>query len=182
VRFKERGLRRLEPARDPTIVNPELLPTEAAPTFDFSTFETQLKLPEGTLQAGFDRNPVGTLNLIVDEAAAGGGIPNATLNAIRGIVQTRINAVTNRLETQILRKEEEQALEDEVDMLTKGLIDAATGGRQEFDLDTVLDQLDRLFPDDSDDELVERAMRIQRVSRGAAAFTGRIRGQLEPRE
>ena len=178
--FDQPNLRKLEPSRDPTIVNPELRESAGPPQFDFSNFEDQLELPAGSLQAGFDRNPVGALNLIIDKASKTGGVPTSELNAIRSVVQTRINAVSAQLENDILSKGEEQSLRDEIDELTIGLVDAATGGNQEFNLDSVLDELERLFPDVDDDELAQKALRIQRVRRGAGEFTGRVRGQLEP--
>lgn len=174
-------MRRLEPARDPTIEHPELLPQAAEEQFDFTRFEQKFQLPEGSLSQAFETNPVGALNIVVDKARAAGGVDTATLNSLRAVVQTRINAVSDQLEFDILEPGEEQQLRDEIDELTIGLLDAATGFDRQFDLDDVLDELERIFPNDTDEQLAARAGRIQAVQRGAAEFAGRsgVR-QLEP--
>ena len=178
TQFQDTGRRRLEPARDPTIVNPELLAPSGTGEFDFSDFETKLGFPAGSLAAGFEQNPVGTLN-IIKEASGAGGIPTSVLNSIRGVIETRIRAVEAQIEMEVLSADDEAALRDEIDELTIGLIEAATGG-SEFDFDTALDELLKIFPEATEDELTERALRMQRVRRGAAGVSRRIRGQLEP--
>ena len=177
TQFQDTGRRRLEPARDPTIVNPELLATSETDEFDFSDFEKKLGFPAGSLAAGFKQNPVGTLN-IIKETAGAGGIPTSVLNSIRGVIETRIRAVEAQIEM-TLSKDDEVALREEIDQLTIGLIEAATGGT-EFDFDVALDELIKIFPDATEDELTERALRMQRVRRGAADVSRRITGQLEP--
>ena len=179
TQFQETGLRRLEPARDPTIVNPKLLPTGDTTGFDFTSFETKLGFPPGSLAAGFKQNPVGTLNIIKEVAGGPGGIPTRELNAIRGVIETRIRAVEAQIEFEILSEDDERALRDEIDQLTIGLVEAATGGT-EFDFDVALDELLKIFPEATEDELTERALRMQRVRRGAADVSRRITGQLEP--
>lgn len=177
TQFQETGMRRLEPARDPTIVNPELLPRQEAEELDFSSFEKELGFPAGSLAEGFRSNPVGTLN-IIKQVSGGQRVPTSVLNSIRGVIEARIRAVEAQIEM-TLSEDDEVALREEIDQLTIGLIEAATGG-SEFDFDTALDELIQIFPDATEDELTERALRMQRVRRGAAGVSRRIRGQLEP--
>lgn len=174
-------MRKLEPARDPTIVNPELLPQQPGQEFDFTKFERQFELPEGSLAQAFDKNPVGALNIMVDKAQAAGGATSAQLNSIRQMVALRVQAVSDQLEFDVLDPQEEQILRDQIDAMTIGLLDAATGGKQVLDPDDILDELEILFPDASDADLARRATRIQRVRAAATEFGGRPGMQpLEP--
>lgn len=180
LKVAPRTTRQLEPARDPTIVHPELLPREPEPTFDFSSFEEDYDLPGGTLTEAFQTNPVGALNLIVDKASTKGRLSNTRMTQVRGAVQTELQRISDRLEFSSLSQDEENALAEQAESLTNGLLDLVVGPSGGFDLDAVLDNLEALYPDADENELFERATRYQRVKTGAQEFTGRARQPLEP--
>ncbi len=168
--------RKLEPARDPSIVHPELL----KPEFEFGDFEQEYNIPPGTLTEAFKSNPVGALNLIIDKASTKGRLSTARLTQIRGAVQTELQRISDRMEFSVLSDEEENALSEQAESLTNGLLDLVVGPSAGFDLDKVLDTLEELYPEADENELFERASRYQRVKTGAQAFTGRARQPLEP--
>ncbi|MCP4900530.1 MAG: hypothetical protein GY906_26505 [bacterium] len=167
------ALRRLEPARDPSIVHPELLPMGPEMEFEFANFERELELPEGSLTESFQHSPVGTLQLLINRArsgAAGGRIPAAQLNAISKVVEARIRVMEAELEGSILDDPEVQNLRDEIDMLTIGLIQAATGKERDFNPVDVMRQIRRQYPNIGEDEAKDRFMRLQDVMERAAGF------------
>ena len=172
--------RKLEPARDPSIVHPELLPREPEPTFDFSSFEEDFGIQSGTLTEAFRSNPVGALNLIIDRTKGRGPLSAQRLTAIRGAVMANLQRISDEMEMRSLSYERDNELSEEAEALTQGLLDLVVGPSAAFDLDSVLDELEALYPDADENELFERASRYQRVKMGAQAFTGRARQPLEP--
>ena len=180
VRYQPPTTRQLEPARDPTIVHPEML-APARPTFEFGSFEQEYDLPSGSLTQAFETNPVGALNVIIDKASTRGGMTAQHLAQVRGAVQLELQRISDRMEFSILDETEENVLSEQAEALTAGFLELVTGPKGVFDDAAVYDELLRLFPDDSDEEIDARTERMRRVRSGASEFSGRARGQLEPR-
>lgn len=177
LEVQPRTTRKLEPARDPTIVHPELM----KPEFEFGEFEQEYDIPEGSLTQAFKSNPVGALNLIIDKASTRGRLSTAHLNQVRNGVQMSLSRISDVLEFDLPGRGKRDELTEEAEILTAGFLELVVGPTGMFDDDVVYDELLRLFPDDSDEEIDARAERMRRIHSGASEFSGRARGHLEPR-
>lgn len=185
--FQETGVRKLDPRRDPTILD-RSVPEVPTPEFDFSSFETQHKLPTGSLTQAFKENPVGVLNWMNSDearAARGGGAPDIDLDDIRLAVNTRVEAIKSQME--FLLEGDDPRIEqlrfdlaEELDQITVGLIQAAIGDGP-VTQEAAADEIDRLFPDESEEERGIRLITVMRKAGEAGEFAGRVRGALEGR-
>lgn len=181
LNVQPRTTRPLEPARDPTIVHTELLDQEPEPTFDFGSFEQDYGIPTGTLTQAFQTNPVGALNLIIDKTRTDGPLTPARLALVRSAIQLDLQRISDELEFTIPGRADRDAMTEEAETLTAGFMELVIGPSGAFDDAVVYRELLRLFPDDSDEQIDARAERMRRIHTGASEFSGRARGQLEPR-
>jgi hypothetical protein len=177
IRAEPPKTRYLEPHRDPTIVNLELMESE----HNFGNFEEILKLPTGSLGESFRKQPAQTLNVLFQRLSERGGrLKGAELSDLRQIVQVRINSISDRMEFQALNQADEDAINNEIDILTSGLIEAATGYGEGFDQAAAVREINAMFPNETREEKGARLIRAMMISRGASEFAGAARGQLEP--
>lgn len=116
--------RRLEPARDPSIVHPELLPPpEGADVPDFGDLEAKLQLPSGTFARALRTAPSTVISAVMAFERAKGAEKQQRLSNVRSAINTQINALRIRAENQIGEREETEPLFQEIEALAQVLLD-----------------------------------------------------------
>lgn len=116
--------RRLEPARDPSIVHPELLPPpEGADVPDFSDLETKLQLPRGTFARALRRAPSTVISAVMAFERAKGAERQQRLSNVRSAINAQINALRIRAENQLGDAETTEPLFQQIEALAQVLLD-----------------------------------------------------------
>lgn len=183
--FQESEIRRLDPDRDPT----QLVRREApSPNLGFASIEQRLDLPPNALEEAFRQNAPATLRLILEDSlgeGGGGKLNREELNDLRLVINSRVQAIQVQMEATLDARDPRtdalrQQLREELDELTVGLIQASVGS-PDFSQEDAADEIDRLFPDDNDEQKAERLISAMRAAGQAADFARRARGALTPR-
>lgn len=117
--------RRLEPARDPSIVHPELLeqPEGGAQAPDFTELDGKLGLPPGTLGGALKTAPGSVISAITAFNRSEGAERQQKLTNVRLAINAQIGALRIRAENQVGNREETEPLFREIESLAQVLLD-----------------------------------------------------------
>ena len=126
MRLTQRTVRRrLEPARDPSIVHPELLEGRSggAEVPDFTELDEKLGLPPGTLGTALQRAPGTVISAITAFNRSKGADRQRRLVNVRQAIKAQIGALRIRAENQIGDRDETEPLFQEIESLAQVLLD-----------------------------------------------------------
>lgn len=175
--------RRLEPARDPSIVHPELLdqgPGVTPPNFDDA--EDRLNVPRGTFAQAFPNAPGAVISALTKVASAGSlSERERFLDDLRAGINAHVVGLKARMDNSF-DEDEIERLGAEVQQWTQGLLDVTIGDVPEAEtFESVIDRIADL--DLTEDEKVEAVTEFFRRRVGRETTFERLntgRGRLEP--
>ncbi len=186
--FTEGGVRRIQdPSRDPSIVNPSLIPQPPPPQFDFSTIENDFGIPPGSLQIAFNDDPNRALGMIIERQKELGEEGNVDVDSPRfkslievskielNNLQSQLNSITQGFGTFELEDEDVvvENIIEKMNNITRSLVQILIGPDKPFDAELSLQVIDLMFPD------LSREERIQMVTeQQEAEFADRVESSV----